>query len=379
MKIPFVDLKAQYLSIQSEIDTAIAQVINETAFIGGKYVENFERNFAAIYGVKHCISVANGTDSLYILLKMLGVGPGDEVITVANSWISSSETISQTGATPIFIDIDPDYYAINEQLIEKAITARTRAIVPVHLHGQACNIEAIVEIAKRHHLYVIEDCAQSHFSEFKGRRAGTIGDAGSFSFYPGKNLGAYGDAGCIITNNDELALKVRMYARHGALKKHQHQIEGINSRMDGLQAAILDAKLPHILKWTDLRIKNAGLYDKHLAGIEDIILPKVRPDTKHTFHLYVIRTGRRNQLAEFLKENGIETAVHYPVALPNMKAYEYLGHSPADFPIASQFQDEILSLPLFPELTEQQIIYVAGKIREFFAIELAVAPGTVNG
>ncbi len=379
MKIPFVDLKAQYLSIQSEIDTAIAQVINETAFIGGKYVENFERNFAAIYGVKHCISVANGTDSLYILLKMLGVGPGDEVITVANSWISSSETISQTGATPIFIDIDPDYYAINEQLIEKAITARTRAIVPVHLHGQACNIEAIVEIAKRHHLYVIEDCAQSHFSEFKGRRAGTIGDAGSFSFYPGKNLGAYGDAGCIITNNDELALKVKMYARHGALKKHQHQIEGINSRMDGLQAAILDAKLPHILKWTDLRIKNAGLYDKHLDGIEDIILPKVRPDTKHTFHLYVIRTGRRNQLAEFLKENGIETAVHYPVALPNMKAYEYLGHSPADFPIASQFQDEILSLPLFPELTEQQIIYVAGKIREFFAIELAVAPGTVNG
>ncbi len=379
MKIPFVDLKAQYLSIQSEIDTAIAQVINETAFIGGKYVESFERNFAATYGVKHCISVANGTDSLYILLKMLGVGPGDEVITVANSWISSSETISQTGATPIFIDIDPDYYAINEQLIEKAITARTRAIVPVHLHGQACNIEAIVEIAKRHHLYVIEDCAQSHFSEFKGRRAGTIGDAGSFSFYPGKNLGAYGDAGCIITNNDELALKVKMYARHGALKKHQHQIEGINSRMDGLQAAILDAKLPHILKWTDLRIKNAGLYDKHLAGIEDIILPKVRPDTKHTFHLYVIRTGRRNQLAEFLKENGIETAVHYPVALPNMKAYEYLGHSPADFPIASQFQDEILSLPLFPELTEQQIIYVAGKIREFFAIELAVAPGTVNG
>ena len=226
---------------------------------------------------------------------------------------------------------------------------------------------------------MIEDCAQSHFSEFKGRRAGTIGDAGSFSFYPGKNLGAYGDAGCIITNNDELALKVRMYARHGALKKHQHQIEGINSRMDGLQAAILDAKLPHILKWTDQRIKNAGLYDQHLAGIEDITLPKVRPDTKHTFHLYVIRTGRRNQLAEFLKENGIETAVHYPVALPNMKAYEYLGHSPADFPIASQFQDEILSLPLFPELTEQQIIYVAGKIREFFAIELAVAPGTVNG
>lgn len=379
MKIPFVDLKAQYLSIQSEIDTAIAQVINETAFIGGKYVESFERNFAATYGVKHCISVANGTDSLYILLKMFGVGPGDEVITVANSWISSSETISQAGATPIFIDIDPDYYSINEQLVEKAITARTRAIVPVHLHGQACNIEAIVEIAKRHHLYVIEDCAQSHFSEFKGRRAGTIGDAGSFSFYPGKNLGAYGDAGCIITNNDELALKVRMYARHGALKKHQHQIEGINSRMDGLQAAILDAKLPHILKWTDLRIKNAGLYDKHLDGIEDIILPKVRPDTKHTFHLYVIRTGRRNQLAEFLKENGIETAVHYPVALPNMKAYEYLGHSAADFPIASQFQDEILSLPLFPELTEQQIIYVAGKIREFFAIELAVAPGTVNG
>ncbi len=379
MKIPFVDLKAQYLSIQTDIDTAIANVISETAFIGGKYVESFERNFAAIYGVKHCISVANGTDSLYILLKMLGVGQGDEVITVANSWISSSETISQAGATPVFVDIDPDYYSINEQKIEQAITAKTKVIVPVHLHGQACDIDTIMAIANRHNLYVIEDCAQSHFSEYKGRRAGTIGIAGSFSFYPGKNLGAYGDAGCIITNDDELAVKVKMFARHGALKKHQHQIEGINSRLDGLQAAILDAKLPHILHWTDLRIKNAALYDKHLADIEDIILPKVRPESKHTFHLYVIRTEKRNQLAEFLKEQGIETAVHYPVALPNMKAYEYLGHSPADFPIASEYQDKILSLPLFPELSEAQIIYAAGKIKEFFANGYADRSVPANG
>jgi dTDP-4-amino-4,6-dideoxygalactose transaminase len=240
-------------------------------------------------------------------------------------------------------------------------------------------MDVVMAIANKHNLFVIEDCAQSHFSEFKGKRAGTMGHAASFSFYPGKNLGAYGDAGCILTNDDELAIKVKMYARHGALKKHQHQIEGINSRLDGLQAAILDAKLPHILDWTEQRIKNAALYDKYLADTEGITLPKVRPDSKHTFHLYVIRTEKRNELAEFLKENGVETAVHYPVALPNMKAYEYLGHTAADFPVASQYQDQILSLPMYPELTEEQVKYVAGKVKEFCANEYAVSLKAVNG
>lgn len=366
MKVPFVDLKAQYQSIETEINSAIKNVIAETAFIGGKYVEEFEIAFSELYGVKHCIAVGNGTDSLFILMKMLDIGPGDEVITVANSWISSSETISQTGAKPVFIDIDPDFYTIAEQNLEKVITPNTKAIIPVHLQGQVCEMDVIMKIAEKYKLFVIEDCAQSHFSEFRNKRVGTIGIAGSFSFYPGKNLGAYGDAGCIITNDDELALKCKMYARHGALKKHQHLIEGINSRMDGLQAAILLAKLPHILDWTAKRIVNAGKYNKSLEDISEIVLPSVRPDSKHTFHLYVIRTKQRNELAKFLKSKGIETAIHYPVALHNMKAYEYLNYKPSDFPVANQYQDEILSLPMYPELTESQIKYVADSIKEFF-------------
>lgn len=366
MKVPFVDLKSQYVSIKENIDSAIENVINETAFIGGKYVEEFENKFASLYGVKHCVAVANGTDSLYILMKMLQIGYGDEVITVANSWISSSETISQTGAKPVFVDIDPIFYTIDENLLEASINSNTKAIIPVHLQGQMCDMEKIMIIANRYNIPVIEDCAQSHFSEFKGKRAGSIGLAGSFSFYPGKNLGAYGDAGCIITNDNELALKCRMYARHGALKKHNHIIEGINSRMDGLQAAILTAKLPYILDWTENRIKNAALYNHYLRNIPNIKLPVVRPESKHTFHLFVIRTDKRNELAEFLKLKNIETAVHYPVALPNMEAYKYLKYSQDDFPIANLYQDQILSLPMYPELNEEQIIYVSKAIEEFF-------------
>ncbi|MFM1913803.1 MAG: hypothetical protein RIR51_1655, partial [Bacteroidota bacterium] len=265
-KIPFVDLKSQYLSIKEEVDSAIANVIENTTFIGGKNVNMFEEDFAKLYGVKHCISTANGTDSLFIIMKMLGIGDGDEVITVVNSWISSSETISQTGARPIFVDINPDYYSIDENKIEEVISSKTKAIIPVHLHGQICNMEIIMKIANKYGIPVIEDCAQSHFSELNGNKAGMYGIAGSFSFYPGKNLGAYGDAGCIITNDDNLAEKFRMYARHGALKKHDHQIEGINSRMDGIQAAILNAKLPYILTWTENRIRNASLYDKYLMN-----------------------------------------------------------------------------------------------------------------
>lgn len=361
--IPFVDLKAQYNTIKNEIDSAIFNVINETAFIGGKYVNKFEEDFVEIYGVKHCISVANGTDSLYIIMKMLGIGTGDEVITVANSWISSSETISQTGATPVFIDIDPNYYTIYEKLIEAKINSKTKAIIPVHLFGQICDMDLINEIAKKYNLFVIEDCAQSHFSEFKNQKAGTMGIAGSFSFYPGKNLGAYGDAGCIITNNDELALRCRKFARHGALKKHSHDIEGVNSRLDGMQAAILSVKLKYILNWTNKRIENSKLYNKYLN--ENVIKPLIRPQSKHTFHLYVIRCQNREGLMLFLKENGVETAIHYPIALPNMKAYEYLGAKEKDFPIASKYQDEILSLPMYPELTDNQIQIICKLINEF--------------
>lgn len=366
MKIPFVDLKAQYKSIQQEIDQAIANVINETAFIGGKYVKEFEDKFAQLYGVKHVISCANGTDSLYILMKMIGIGVGDEVITVANSWISSSETISQAGARPVFVDVDPVFHSMDETKLTAAITSNTKAIIVVHLHGQMVEISSIKAICESNNIALIEDCAQSHFSEFKGIRAGLMGIAGSFSFYPGKNLGAYGDAGCIITNDDQLAEKCKMYARHGALKKHEHRIEGINSRLDGLQAAILTAKLPHILEWTQKRIINADLYNRYLKDIEEIILPAVRPETKHTFHLYVIRAKRRDELAQYLNTNGVETSIHYPTALPNLPAYKYLGYKPGDFPIATKLQSEILSLPLFPELAENDIQYIAKSIKIFY-------------
>ena len=366
MRIPFVDLKAQYEHIKPGIDKAIADVIGSTAFIGGKYVKEFEQQFAALYGVRHVISCGNGTDSLYILMKMLGIGAGDEVITAANSWISSSETISQTGAKPVFIDVHPEYYSLDETQLESTITSKTKAVIVVHLQGQVCNMDTIRSVCDKHSIPVIEDCAQSHFSEYKGTRAGLFGIAGSFSFYPGKNLGAYGDAGCIITNDDALAEKCRMYANHGSLQKHQHKMEGVNSRMDGLQAAILSAKLPYILQWTARRIHNATLYNNYLQGINEISIPAVRPDTMHSYHLYVIRAKQRDKLAQWLKDHGIETAVHYPVALPNLPAYQYLGYSALDFPVATALQTEILSLPMYPELTEEMIREVADSIKAFY-------------
>jgi dTDP-4-amino-4,6-dideoxygalactose transaminase len=366
MQIPFVDLKAQYLSIKPEIDQAVADVLSETAFIGGKYVKEFESKFAELYGVKHVVSCANGTDSLFIIMKMLGIGPGDEVITVANSWISSSETIGQTGATPIFVDIDPTYYSMDIDLFEKSITNKTKALILVHLQGQACNLDRIEQICKDKNIHLIEDCAQSHFSEYNGRRAGTVGIAGSFSFYPGKNLGAYGDAGCIITNDAELADKCRMYATHGALKKHQHQMEGINSRLDGLQAAILSAKLPHILDWTEKRIEKANWYKDALKTINQIVIPEVRPNSKHSFHLYVIRAKRRDELVAYLAKNGVETAIHYPTPLPFLTAYSSRNFTVAQFPVSFMLKNEILSLPMYPELTQKQVEFISRIIRDFY-------------
>lgn len=367
MKVPFVDLKAQYLTIKGDIDSAIADVINETAFIGGKYVNNFEAEFAEKYGVKHCISVANGTDSLYIIMKMLGIGPGDEVITVANSWISTSETITQTGATPVFVDIDPVYYTINEDLIAAKISPKTKAILPVHLYGQVCDMNKIMQLAKDNGLFVIEDCAQSHFSTFAGQRAGTMGIAGSFSFYPGKNLGAYGDAGCIITNDDDLADKCKTFARHGAKIKHKHIMEGINSRLDGLQAAILSKKLPHILDWTQIRIEKAALYSRLLADVAEVVCPVVRPDTTHSFHLYVVKVQRRAALIDYLSAQGIDTAIHYPTSLPLLPAYDYLNYSAETIPVSHENQSQILSLPMYPELSDDAIEWVVNAIKSFYS------------
>ena len=368
MHIPFVDLKAQYRAHRAEIDAAIAAVIGETAFIRGKYVADFEKAYAEKYGVKHCVSCGNGTDAIFITLKMLGVGPGDEVITTSNSWIASTETITLTGAKVVFVDVEDDCYDLDATKIEAAITPRTKAILPVHLLGQPAQMDVIMEIAQRRGLHVVEDCAQAHFATFGGRRVGTVGIAGTFSFYPGKNLGAYGDAGAIITDDDALAEKVRMFANHGAdrVNKHEHLMEGVCSRLDGLQAAILSAKLPHLDAWTRARQERAAAYDELLGGVAEIATPKIRAGATHVFHNYVLRAARRDELQVFLKEQGVETTRHYPVPLPFLKAYAYLGHTPADFPVVAQHAREIISLPVYPELSADQQCFVAEKIKEFY-------------
>lgn len=367
MNVPFVDLKIQYARLKSEVDAAIHSILEATSFVGGDFVKGFEKAFAEKHEVKHCISCGNGTDALYISMKALGFGPSDEVITVANSWISTSETITQTGARPVFIDIEPDYYTIDPNKIEEKITKNTKAITPVHLYGQPADIQKIKEICKKHKLFLIEDCAQAHFATFGGQKVGTFGTAGTFSFYPGKNLGAYGDAGAIISDDDEFAAKARMFANHGSPQKHKHEMEGINSRMDSLQAAILRIKLQYIDDWNFARYKNALYYNRLLSDLDTIDIPRIRENSTHIFHLYVIRTPQREELVDFLASKSISTGMHYPTALPFLPAYSYLGHQPSDFPVAFKCQDEILSLPMYPELSQEQIEYVVGAIKEFFA------------
>jgi dTDP-4-amino-4,6-dideoxygalactose transaminase len=365
MKVPFVDLKAQYHSIKAEMDAALQNIIENTSFIGGAGVKSFEANFGALLGVENVVSCANGTDSLYIIMKALGIGHGDEVITVANSWISSSETIGQTGAKPVFVDIEPTYLSMDVSQLEQKITSKTKAVIAVHLHGQMADIEAIKHICDKHKLFLIEDCAQSHLSEAYGQIAGTIGIAGSFSFYPGKNLGAYGDAGCIVTNDPELAKKCRMYANHGALKKHEHEIEGINSRLDGIQAAVLNVKLPYLKSWTTARQVNAALYREALSDMPQIMCIDEKRNTKHSYHLFIILSKDRDALKAHLEAAGIETAIHYPTPLPLLKAYSSEGYTAADFPHAAKAASQMLSLPMYPELTSVQINYIAESIKAF--------------
>jgi dTDP-4-amino-4,6-dideoxygalactose transaminase len=364
MKIPFVDLHAQYVTIKPEIDAAIADVIQQSSYIRGPYVEKFETAFAAAMGVRNCISCANGTDALYIAMKALGLRPGDEVITTAHSWISTSETITQAGGRVVFCDTDDATFTIDPRQIESLISPRTVGIIPVHLYGHPADMKAIMGIAKRHGLWVIEDCAQAHFATCAGQLVGTFGQAATFSFYPGKNLGAYGDAGAIITNDDKMADWMATYARHGG--KGEHIIEGINSRMDGLQGAILGVKLGYIEKWTNARRRIANAYNKRLMGIGDIVIPLEIPGNKHVYHLYVIRTNMRNELKEHLNTKHINTALNYPKALPFYPAYSYLRHQPTDFPVAHKHQSQILSLPIFPELTVEMIDYVGDALESFF-------------
>ena len=365
MKIPFVDLKAQYLSIKDEIDDAISSVINDTAFIKGRYVEEFEESFSEEYKTSHVVSCANGTDAIYIALKSLNIGHGDEVITTSLSWISTSETISQTGAKPIFVDIDKDLFTIDCDQIEKKINEKTKAIIPVHLYGQPVDMDKVMLLAKKYKLRVIEDCAQAHFAQWNNQNVGTIGDIGTFSFFPGKNLGAYGDAGCLITNDSSLAEKARKFANHGALVKHEHEIEGINSRLDGLQAAILSVKIKYIHKWTDLRIKHASNYSKIFESFDNILIPKVQNPAKHVFHLYVIKCKSRDQLKKYLNDNGIATGIHYPSPLPHLEAYNYLKMKESEYNRSLECTRSILSLPMYPELNNEKIDFICRTIEEF--------------
>jgi dTDP-4-amino-4,6-dideoxygalactose transaminase len=377
MNIPFVDLKAQYESIKNEIDSAISEVISKSAFVGGPYVESFEKAFASFCNAKHCVGVGNGTDALFIALKTLGIGQGDEVIVPANSFIATSEAVSLTGAWVVFVDINPRTYNMDPNKLEDCIKSRyalcsmrsanrLKAIIPVHLYGQPADVDPILDIARKFNLKVVEDAAQAHGALYKGKPVGSLGDMACFSFYPGKNLGAYGDGGAIVTNDDELAVKARMFANHGRIDKYDHELEGVNSRLDGLQAAILYVKLKHLPQWNEKRRKNAYLYNEHLSNLA-LITPREIVDVKPVYHLYVVRVDKeiRKPLIDYLKTLGISTGIHYPIALPNLKAYAYLNHNGHEFPEATKAAQEILSLPMFPELEESQIEYTADKTKEF--------------
>lgn len=364
-KVPFADLHAQYLTIKPEIDAAIADVIRTSAFIRGAHVHRFEEEFSTAVGAKHCVSCANGTDSLYIAMHALGVRPGDEVLTSAHSWISTSEAVTQSGGTVVFCDTDINTYTIDPCQIEARITPRTVGIIPVHLYGQPADMPAIMSLAKRHNLWVIEDCAQAHLARLDGQLVGSFGDVASYSFYPGKNLGAMGDAGALTTNDQRLADRMAMFARHGGLTKGDHQIEGINSRLDGLQAAVLSVKLTRLANWTIRRRSVAAAYAKLLAGAPGVEPPETAPGREHVFHLYVIRHPQRDALARHLAARGIQTVINYPTALPFLPAYARYQHRPKQFPNAHRSQSRILSLPIFPEITDSQIDAVNQAIRSF--------------
>lgn len=362
MKVPFVDLKAQYQRIKSDIDSAILNVIESTQFIGGGFVDAFEKNFAAYVGAKHAVGVSSGTSALHLALKVVGVGPGDEVITAANTFIATTEAITLAGATPVLVDAAEDTLLINPALIEQAITPRTKAIIPVHLYGQGADMDALRAIAANHNLKIVADACQSHGSSLGGSREAMLGDAACFSFYPGKNLGAYGDGGMVVTDDAELAEQIRVLANHGRSQKYIHSVEGYNYRLDGLQAAILDVKLKHLDTWTEERRTSARLYDSLLAGTRFTPVTEA-PGRHHVYHLYVVRAEGRDKLRDDLGKQGIATGIHYPIPLHLLKAYEYLGIPKGTYPVAEKAAAEIVSLPMYPELTEEMVAGVVDAMK----------------
>lgn len=363
--VKFLDLHSQYLSIKDSIDAAIACTISQTSFVGGPDVQAFEQAFARFQDAEHCIGVANGTDAIEIAIEALALPAGSEIIVPANSFIASSEAVTRSGHRVVFCEADASG-TIDLADAEARVTAKTAAILCVHLYGQPCEMAALMELAGRHDLRVIEDCAQAHGAKYRDRKVGAIGDIGTFSFYPGKNLGAYGDGGAIVTNDADLAKKCRMIANHGRIDKYDHQFEGRNSRLDGLQAAILNAKLQHLDSWVDRRNEVARRYLQRLADIDGLQLPQLSNGVRHAFHLFVVRTAQRDALKAHLEKYGVQTGVHYPIALPDLGAYEYLRRDGESFR-ASADAKTLLSLPMGEHLRDDEVDAVCDAVRAFFA------------
>lgn len=361
--IPLVDLKAQYAAIKPEIQAAIGEVLDSAQFINGPAVADFERRFAEFCGAGFAVGVGNGTDALTLALKALGVGDGDEVITAANTFIATAEAIVAVGAAPVFVDVDPLHFNMTPEGFSAAITPRTKAVIPVYLYGQIAPIAEIVDMAKRRSIKVVEDAAQAHGAEYNGRRAGSWGDAATFSFYPAKNLGAYGDAGAIVTNSEEVATRARMLRDHGRTDKYLHEYIGVNSRLDTLHAAVLGVKLAHMEEWNAARRAIAAKYDAALSEFGWLTLPAEITGGRHIYHLYVIQCDRREELRRYLSDNGIGVGIHYPVPLHLQPAFRSLGYGAGDFPVAERLADSILSIPMYPEMTaaqQQRIIETIG-------------------
>lgn len=367
-KVPFLDLHAHHAPHRAEFDRAIGEVIDSGAFAGGKFVELFEKEFATFCGAKHAIGLGSGTEALWLCLLACGIGPGDEVITVPNTFMATAEAITYTGARPVFVDVDVETYTMDPTLLEGARTSRTKAIIPVHLFGQMAEMDPILAFAREHDLFVIEDAAQAHGAEYKGHKAGTMGDAGCFSFYPGKNLGAFGEAGAVVTNDDSLQKTIRILRDHGQVRKYHHSMVGWNCRMDGIQGAILRVKLRYLEEANRQRRKHAGHYNQLFQGAEEIILPLEASGARHVYHIYPIRVAERDEVIRVLGEKGIESGIHYPVPVHLQEAYKELGHGPGAFPVSEQVCAEFISLPMFPELTHLQVELVAKSVKASLAV-----------
>jgi dTDP-4-amino-4,6-dideoxygalactose transaminase len=370
--VPFLDLKSQYESIKPEVLAAVERVFDSTQFVLGKEVQTFEEEFASFCGARYGIAVNSGTSALHLALLAAGVGPGDEVITVPHTFVATVAAICYTGATPVFVDIEEGSYCMDPTKLEAAITARTKAIVPVHLYGQPADMDPILEVARAHNITVLEDAAQAHGAEYRGRRCGSLADMAAFSFYPGKNLGAYGEGGIVTTDDAEIARKVRMLRDWGQEKKYHHEMLGFNARMDGVQGAILRVKLRHLDSWTDARRARAKQYDELLSRLSAVITPKVAENCKHVYHIYCVRVRNRDSLMQYLKERDIHTGIHYPFAVHTLPGYRFLGYKEGEFPVAETVATQVVSLPMYPEMTPEMVSEVCDAVREWAANQPSV-------